>query len=249
MLSYADEKDPEYALKFKADTKSIDQANARAKILQRRLNACCKGLIESKPMVGRPLADAQVGHLHRTVKDYVEREDNWSRFLAMTDGPFNPYTRLCNTHIVKLKISDRHIFDGDYRGNLFWGRITCAMQYATRADPGCATGLQTKLLNKLDVATSHLAALKNTRGKSFIDEYHKRYVSWVRIGHWSATNINSCLNQTFLHLAVQCQLFDYVRAVLPSHASQIDTLTLALLISVTGTKISHFGSFFHWRKH
>ncbi|KAF2681607.1 hypothetical protein K458DRAFT_391569 [Lentithecium fluviatile CBS 122367] len=239
LLSYADEDDPEYALKFLAGPRSIAQANARATILRRRLNACCKGLIESKPTVGRPLAQAQVGYLHRTVKDYVEREDNWSRFVSMTNGPFNPYIRLCNAHIVMLKISPRSVFDEDHRGLWFWQHVTKAMQYAKRVDTPGSTGLQTKLLNELDVSASRLATLKHeTRGRAFIDDYAERFCPWVQIKHWTATHDTACLNQTFLHLAVQCHLREYVRAITPSYTSKAETLALALLISVVSDGIS-----------
>jgi hypothetical protein len=245
MLSYADESDPEYALKFKLGSRTVEQSNARAQILRRRLNACCKGLIESKPTPGRPLAFAQVDYLHRTVKDYVEREDNWSRFLAMTDGPFNPYTRLCNTHLVKLKMMGRHIFGTD-RGKAFWKNVTCIMHFAKRADPGCTTGLQTKLLNELDVTASYLAALKGTAGLSFLEIYAKRSVSWVPIQHWSATYQNCWLNQTFLDLAVQFQMTDYIRDVMPSLASQTKILTHALLIAVTSSDVTYLADFWTW---
>lgn len=235
-LSYADEKDP----KFRIGTVSTAQTNARAELLRRRLNAYCKGLIESKPHPDLPLAYAKVGYLHRTVKDYVERDDIWPKFLAKTNKTFNPYTRLCNAYIIMLNNSYHqpalfHDAFGDRIeenfGERFWDLVTYSIEYATRADPECSNGLQPKLLNELNLAASHFANVTGDGGRTFIQDY----VALVnlQIKHWTGTRAMCSLNTSFFHLAVECQLTDYIRYAL-STASKPDptTLSRSLLVAV-----------------
>ncbi|KAF2122048.1 hypothetical protein BDV96DRAFT_482873, partial [Lophiotrema nucula] len=102
LLSYADEDDSDYVRQSIKTPATMDQKLARADILRRRLNACCKGLLESKPLPGVPTIDTEVGYLHRTVKDFVERPEIWPKFLEMTESSFNPCARLCNAHTLML---------------------------------------------------------------------------------------------------------------------------------------------------
>lgn len=225
MLSYADEGDPDLAAKTKIGPISISKANARAGILRRRLNACCKGLIESKAGRTQHLADANVSYLHRTVKDYIEREDIWSKFKSVVDRSFNPYVRLCNAYIIKLKISNQQFFQGNNSGKDFWDIVTYAIEYATLADPACKNGVQTKFLNELDATASHHASLTRNAGSAFT-------TFEPRATHWSASKPGCILNESFLHFAVQCQLTDYVREILSSPMIKPASPTSALLVAL-----------------
>jgi hypothetical protein len=58
------------------------------------------------------LADLTVEYLHRTVKDYLARDDVWEGILHATIGTsFNPNVSLCKSSIVMLKILDpEHLY-------------------------------------------------------------------------------------------------------------------------------------------
>jgi hypothetical protein len=255
-LSYADEPNPEFSVNFPLGKLSVEQANARAEFFRRGLNACCKGLIESKPQESREIAFTEVGYLHRTVKDYFEREDIWANLIAATDDTFNPYLRLCTAYIINLKIRDQQIFAGDTNVAEFWAIVSYTIKYATRADPGCMKGYQPKLLDELERTATHLANLKDENGQTWLEECASE--SMFPVEHWS---VSRALNTTgtayhslgapdpnrtsFLHLAIQCQLTDYIRYVLSAEgAPRYDTVTLsrALIIAFAHGELFDFGS-------
>ncbi|ORY09742.1 hypothetical protein BCR34DRAFT_602605 [Clohesyomyces aquaticus] len=222
MLSYVDEADPEIAFKVRSGRISAVQSNARAEIMRRRLNACCKGLIESRVSPGEILATTTVGYLHRTVKDYIERDDIWAKLLAATDSRFDPLMRNCNAVITILKTSNIDLLESQSPS---WDLVGFAIEYAQGADPGCATGLQVKLLNELDVAISYHTSL------SFSEcDPTQAPTKLSQKGHWSAYGDGTHYNTSFLHFAIQYQLIDYVAAVIGS--SVLDAGTLASLLYV-----------------
>ncbi|PVI02177.1 hypothetical protein DM02DRAFT_702654 [Periconia macrospinosa] len=251
-LSYADETDPDYAIKFPLGKISMDQAHARAEFFRRGLNACCKGLIESKPQEHCELAYTKVGYLHRTVKDYLEREEIWSKLTAATDEKFNPYLRLCTASIVKFKIRDQKVFQDGGVGK-FWLRVSHVIKYATKADPRCTKQQQPKLLNELDRTLVYLASLKEDwEDRNWLETLESNYMTPVK--HWSVSYLagnfagSFCasigapdLNRTsFLHLAIQFQLTDYVRYMLRRKGRSIcdkETFSRALIIAFTECEI------------
>jgi hypothetical protein len=84
-LSYADEDDAEFV--FKMPTMPLPNAKlfSRSVQMKRRLNACCKGLIEPQNKGMEHLHDANVGYLHRTVKDFIQKSDVWKKLLSATN--------------------------------------------------------------------------------------------------------------------------------------------------------------------
>ncbi|KAF2727607.1 hypothetical protein EJ04DRAFT_557278 [Polyplosphaeria fusca] len=254
-LSYADEKNPDFALTFPFGKISIKQANARAEFFRRGLNACCKGLIESKIRKGTELAFTEVGYLHKTVKDYFEREDIWSKLIAATDHAFNPHLRLCTAYIVSLKINGLGDLTNDRQGFgslSFWDTVIDTMQYATVGDPGCKKGQQPKILDELDRTATQMANMKDMTGKTWLDKCASGVGFPVR--HWSVSRVHgpglefgaTDSNVTsFLHAAIQCQLTDYVHYVLNAEAARrydTDTLSRALVIACGHGKLFDLAS-------
>ncbi|KAF2800000.1 hypothetical protein K505DRAFT_293464 [Melanomma pulvis-pyrius CBS 109.77] len=236
-LSYADEPNPEFSVTFPFGKISVEQANARAEFFRRGLNACCKGLIESKSQKSREIAFTEVGYLHRTVKDYFEREDIWANLIAATDDTFNPNLRLCTAYIINLKIRDQQIFVDDTSVAQFWAIVSYTIKYATRADPGCMKGHQPKLLDELERAATHLANLKDRNGQTWALDSNE--ISYVSLGAPDPHRTS------FLHLAIQCQLTDYIRYTLSAEgAPRYDTVTLsrALIIAFAHGELFDFES-------
>lgn len=231
MFSYADDADPDIASKHAYGALSPEQTHARADIMRRRLTACCKGLLESKP-TAMPLAHTEIGYLHRTVKDYVERPEIWSKFLALTDPDFNPYFRLCNARIIELRTRPMGFFRAQDSGKEFWAIVTHAIQYALLADPTCTEGFQAKLFNALDFAASYLA----NREEEGSIPYTQGIANKLNVPsiHWTAVEERCSLNRSFLHLAIQSCLFEYVReAASPFYGAEPAELSHGLLVAVS----------------
>lgn len=156
--------------------------------MRRRVNACCKGLLEAKPTDGLP--NTPVNYLHRTVKDFLGKAETRLELQAGTKDDFNPFLRLCNIYIMRLKSTE--ISDYDY----FWHTLAHAIDYAIRADPSC-TGYQINLLKAIE------------RGYTPKGVYGGNEQDLLR-----ASPLDSAKPMTFFEFAVQCQLVDYVETTL-----------------------------------
>lgn len=95
-MSFADEDDLDFAIKAPRGPLTTKQVSSRAELMRRRINACCKGLLEAKPYRKTRLADTKVGYLHRTVKDYLERKETSAKLHAASRMDFNVNLRLYN---------------------------------------------------------------------------------------------------------------------------------------------------------
>lgn len=217
MLSYADETDPDIASKIPFGISSLAQLNARAHIMRRRLNACSKGLLEAKSVRSVPLVHTEVGYLHRTVKDYVERNEVWTKILDLTDSNFNLYFRLCNERIIRLRISNPVFFKWENSGIEFWSTVTDAIRYALLADPEDLEGLQTRALKALDVAAAHLANIREGTDSTYTEVMAREF--GVQSMPWTGSRTGCFLNKTFLHLAIQARLVNYIRNAIADSAS------------------------------
>ena len=160
-----------------------------------------------------------VGFLHCIIKDYAERPDVWPKLLAVTDKQFSPQARLCNAHVIKLKIGNRGLFPESKIGSKFWDLTTCAMEHASRADPDCSKGIQPKLLGELDTVATHLVALKDQENLTFL-EYTKR--TRQAATDWSETRAECSINRCFLHLLVQYRFHDCVQFMISTMAKKLD---------------------------
>jgi hypothetical protein len=224
MFSFADEEDPLLATKVSIGPLAAHVANARAQIMRRRINGCCKGLIEVTRGVLADLPGAQVGYLHRSVKDFFDRPDILSGFFSTADKSFNPNLRLCNAYIVMFKIdSTSPSFADESSADIFWRQVERVIGYAAKAEETGA-GPQITLLNEFDqVVTKKCEA-------SALSKWPHNFV--LPVLHWSATRIGCDANRSFLHLAVQVQLMSYVEHNLSEPLDPLVEKTLASLLLV-----------------
>jgi hypothetical protein len=206
-LSFADENylEPDFTIPTAPLSSRI--AEMRAHLMKRRVNACCKGLLEADRAT---LRNCRIQYLHRTVKDFIQREDVWSRLLAATNN-FNPNLRLFALCIIKLQTFDLEALS--FGKAQLWDLVTQAIEYAARADPECV-GPQFRMLQELDHVASRLATSENPRGKTLLQE-SAEYLEY-ELTHWTSTRMECRQFTSFLHLAVQCQLLPYVEASLKS---------------------------------
>jgi hypothetical protein len=211
-MSYADEDDSDFALKMSSGTLSKQQAISRAELMRRRISACCKGLLEAHANKMGMLPALPISYLHRTVKDFLEQGDTWEKICEATDDSFNPNLRLYNSKVALLKIQDPNSLSENY----FWMTVTYAIEYAARAYSADVTR-QVPLLNEIDKVATTLTTKQRKLGSNFLQgasagaKDDASYWTWTRIDCRPAT--------TFLGLAVQCQLVDYVDATIKARKS------------------------------
>lgn len=73
----------------------------RAELARRRLSSRCKGLLEA-PTFHADGADTKVKFLHRTVRDFIQR-DNIEVTIHGVEKDFDPYEAICTCQILNLK--------------------------------------------------------------------------------------------------------------------------------------------------
>ncbi|RYP86149.1 hypothetical protein DL770_004948 [Monosporascus sp. CRB-9-2] len=130
-----------------------DEALYKAKIMARRLNSRCKGLLEignansitdsddglkklmvkisSKSYMDDSVSRRSVVHyLHRSVRDWLERPIIWEKLLLATPTPFNAKLSLSKSFLLQLKTSQPSISAEE-----FWHLIYSSIFFAwTAAD-------------------------------------------------------------------------------------------------------------------
>ncbi|KAH7072170.1 hypothetical protein BKA63DRAFT_474270 [Paraphoma chrysanthemicola] len=194
-MSYADDPDTDIVLKTQFGRLESEKAKGRALRMRRRLNTCCKGLLEADSNNNETVASTRVTYLHRTVRDYIERPEVWSRFVEITGDDFQLYFRMYNMHAIQIKAINT--CDQD-----LWKAMLYAIEAATRVATSNEAGRQVKLLTQLDEIGTQCA-----RGKLS-----------ATFKHWSSRRKTCRLNTSFLHLAIQLQLHEYVQYALLSKA-------------------------------
>jgi hypothetical protein len=104
-LSFADEEDPEYAIKARVQPLDKTGVSFRYDETVRRLNSRCKGLLEVRSPRGKGrLVDSKVDFLHRTVKDFLDTPNIWESIISQSDPNFNPDISLMQSYLVQLKV-------------------------------------------------------------------------------------------------------------------------------------------------
>ncbi|PMD13519.1 hypothetical protein NA56DRAFT_611964 [Hyaloscypha hepaticicola] len=191
-MSFADEHDQEFVFNMATKPLTVEQRESTAEIMKRRLNACCKGLLEPRRGV-QSLADAEIDYLHRTVKDFLRQADVWPKFLESTPH-FDPSWQRAISGLCCLKI-----LDPIQRGlnSRIMPSLTSCMSSLAQAN-SVADDEKIKLLNEVDRTGSTLLSA------SFVTNPHQGWTSRLLTDHDAQLT-------TFLHLTVACQFDFYVK--------------------------------------
>ncbi|KAF1973684.1 hypothetical protein BU23DRAFT_598819 [Bimuria novae-zelandiae CBS 107.79] len=160
-FSFADEDSAERIYKMDITPLSTREVEARVEILARRLNECCKGLIEIPKVRGKAKPDGKVSYLHRTVSDFWSKNENKKRLVDMQGNDFNPYVRLCLARIAMLKVMMK--IDRDY----FWDTLIYGVGYAKAAEARSKEPLP-KLFVELARVADDLSARCDRNGEAYL---------------------------------------------------------------------------------
>lgn len=228
-LSFADE-EPEFILKMEVRPLPEGEKFSRADIMRRRLNSCCKGLLEvgvaalipidavdfgAVPLVEHPmsvnnclakgisLADLTVQYLHRTVKDFLESPQVWTRIMLACPCTYDPYLALCGSFVAQLKCQD----PGSAHTEAFQRTVRRVMLYAHSVQDGLLQGQSAQsLVSLMDEVDRTATKLHNA--SDIEPSWPIKFLSDLsyRSDQAAPTRL------TFLSLAVRLGLHTYVEA-------------------------------------
>lgn len=105
--------EPEYALNLAVQPLTVQKTTIRLKQMRKRLNACCKGLLEVQfyestdddhsSLASSVLFNWKVDFLHRTVKDFLQTPE-MEKLLRKWEAPsFNADTAICGAILAQIK--------------------------------------------------------------------------------------------------------------------------------------------------
>jgi len=169
-LSFADEEDPNFSINAPLGEISQKKTPDRCQLMADRLKCRCAGLLETQgfdniysgpSLASNATSEAKIQYLHRTVKDYLDQTQVWTRIISHTEGTdFSPHCSLLRSCLMQLKTLPSLQY-----GEKLWLIATAALEYAHSADDNTGKA-NVALLEEIDrVMTFHLR-------KGWRDEKH-----------------------------------------------------------------------------
>ena len=103
--SFLDEPDPDLA--FKTELKALNPGEIRQRhsVLERRINARCKGLLEVYADSSVPFAFGghRVDFFHRTVRDFLKLKESQAMLVRHVPDGFNASFSICRAYLILIK--------------------------------------------------------------------------------------------------------------------------------------------------
>lgn len=110
---YIDQEDPELAMKLEVQPLSMQKTNSRLKQMRKRLNACCKGLLEvqfydskntdDSSLSSSVLFNWKVDFLHRTVRDFLMIPEMQNLLKEWAGTAFDTDIAICQALLAQIK--------------------------------------------------------------------------------------------------------------------------------------------------
>lgn len=113
---FMSDQESDYAVNLETKPLSPQALNKRFKVLKKRLSACCKGLLDvhfqtpqgdEASLASSILFNRKVSFLHRTVRDYLMRDDTRKILEEWLSPSFAPHARICKALLGLLKIAPK----------------------------------------------------------------------------------------------------------------------------------------------
>jgi hypothetical protein len=195
----------------------------------RRLKSRCKGLLEV-PAELSPSSTVQ--YLHRTVKNFIEKEETWS-FLTSLAPAFDPNLALCTSWLLQLKTVDKDFVTRDALESY----MKCCIFYAGEALRSPAL-IRARILDEMDSALQSITSSPRT-GRSSLCRYYGSVYPGLQ-PHWShikELSGETMQPETFLNIMTHKEAVWYIEAKLDHGASiQQDKTLLPLLFNALVTE-------------
>lgn len=245
-LSFSEVESAAIVAKTRVEQISPSEAKFQSKWMEGRLKSRCAGLLESQPLPasrGKTLAkmptnklksslkshpyvepQLMVQFLHQTAKEFLEQEFVWDIVFNHPETlKFDANMALLKVSVMRLKKIGLDGSDPYSKLTRAWEIILDALYYAARIEqePGDLQELEL-LLDDLDnTATILLQEMNNTGVKS--PKFSG--LNWMMTEPSQSGITSDVLNEkdwdTFISLAIECNLASYVRAKLDSGSTKI----------------------------
>jgi hypothetical protein len=201
-LSFADEEGYNFAINASIRRLDEEEASSRCQLMA-KVSMCWvardSGNGDFYAFLGIRTVH-KIQYLHRTVKDYLHQPDTWRTLLSHTAGtPLSPHTALLKSCILQLK----HL-DSAQRFDSLWRIASTAMFHARYSDSEESAPLEA-LLDELDKTIA----------------FHGNISTMGMRGHWAEHNQTAAWKNSFLSLAVQYGLCNYLDMKLSKDSSPL----------------------------
>ncbi|KAF2005793.1 hypothetical protein P154DRAFT_559504 [Amniculicola lignicola CBS 123094] len=175
------------------------------KEIEGRLRSRCAGLFEVRHVVGGQPIKPTVHYLHRSVADWLQKQQVWDKILEGTrDTSFNPFVCCLQSVVMRLKVSQLSLNPDALV--LQWGLVEICMTL-TKSIEESAGEAQDRILDEMDrIMTVFYEILVNHRvGGNFspCSNWCESSLEDNRLVHW---------HDTFLAFTLWHGLFQYVQA-------------------------------------
>ncbi|KAF2263129.1 hypothetical protein CC78DRAFT_497371 [Lojkania enalia] len=202
-FTFADE-DTDTILNAEVSPVSVDQLHFKIDRMRRRLNSRCKGLIEVAQRNFSP--NSSVEYLHRTVKDFMEKESTWGKVKAMTPSTFDPHFALCKSFLMQLKkMPPYDMSDLEALLSEFISRIS--------QSESTVTDIKIVMLDQLDDTLNHIISQETIKETSPIGQQVIKYPGvqphWTHTGQLSHETF---MPGTFMNFVVSHRYFWYLES-------------------------------------
>jgi len=177
------EKDFQSVMEAEVKEISIDERSFRAETIRRRLNSRCRGLLEA-PEFDLQGSEAKVQYLHRTVKDFLNRQEVQKYVISSSQEVYNPYSKFCSAFLLRVKTHQRR----NNQLNNFWSNFNSCIEYSLRLD----LKDHIAVIEELEKSANELFGTCDAKGESWLQTVlseERQYGLFVmqRIVHWTAT--------------------------------------------------------------
>jgi len=189
---FIDQDDPDFLRNLKLGPVEKKINDVRLAQMQKRLNACCKGLLEVQLITPKELRSEffylKVDFLHRTVRDFLRIPDMQTMLDKWVGEDFDANTAICEALLAQVKTAPQERFYFQSHGPIT-GIINMFFTHAKfLEDSQCSLETEVRLLDDLQVAlASHMTVVEKA-GKflsshaSVVRDLKVLLSSWARIG-------------------------------------------------------------------
>jgi hypothetical protein len=249
-LSFADEEDPDYALRQELEPLSANQKLARCRAIEGRVRSRCCGLVEiwqdwSIPDSSTRITNARVSFLHRTVAEFLRKSHVSKEVIqSMVDKDFDPSISLAKCFLADIKTGD-NIKSMDFIRGSSWNSMQRCLNCCRFTTPSTSEQLM-HIVDDLDKTMSRRWKSIDRWEESFAEPDHTTVIVTQKFD-WSLSELRqtyrlgnfdefSDLQASILVLAATMGLTDYVRYKCSSEefatdSSQLQQAMLAVVYS------------------
>ena len=221
LASFADEEDPDFALHREVRPLSRDEIVLRMDTMRRRINSRSKGLLEVKGLESSATEGViydpnfyercTVQYLHRTVKDYIQRDDVQKTLQDAMKSTFDPHLRLLAAHIANIKGLDITKFTTDIF-DLWFPRFESPLMMASDVLLSGIPKMILLLENLYEAGSAIIRAFATSERHRGVGVYPGPWDYFRSFSDSPTANTLISPESAVLGLAVEWGVIEYVRA-------------------------------------